>query len=128
MSTAVDRTEKIEAILPKLDAMVEKGLVTTGSVRIILSHPFLSLSCRMNEPNQRTLGYRSLRNVLFHYAVGKRMASHLSPGLPLFGLVEAHTSGRSFAAVADDVEMGLDRVSGRLRSLLPRIPPPRGTP
>ena len=36
---AVDRTEKIEAVLPKLDAMVEKGLVTTESVRVVLSRP-----------------------------------------------------------------------------------------
>ncbi len=36
---AVDRTEKIEAILPKLDAMVEKGLVTTVRVRIAISRP-----------------------------------------------------------------------------------------
>ena len=36
---AVDRTEKIEAILPKLDAMVEKGLVTTETVRIAISRP-----------------------------------------------------------------------------------------
>jgi hypothetical protein len=36
---AVDRTEKIEAILPKLDAMVEKGLVTTERVRIAISRP-----------------------------------------------------------------------------------------
>ncbi len=36
---AVDRTEKIEAVLPKLDAMVEKGLVTTERVRIAISRP-----------------------------------------------------------------------------------------
>jgi PII-like signaling protein len=36
---AVDRTENIEAVLPKLDAMVEKGLVTTESVRVVLSRP-----------------------------------------------------------------------------------------
>ncbi len=36
---AIDRTEKIEAVLPKLDARVEKGLVTTESVRVILSRP-----------------------------------------------------------------------------------------
>ena len=36
---AVDRTDKIEAILPKLDAMVEKGLVTTERVRIAISRP-----------------------------------------------------------------------------------------
>ena len=36
---AVDRTEKIDAVLPKLGAMVEKGLVTTESVRVVLSRP-----------------------------------------------------------------------------------------
>ena len=39
---AVDSTEKIEAVLPKLDAMVEKGLVTTESVRVVLSRPSAS--------------------------------------------------------------------------------------
>ena len=36
---AVDRTEKIDAVLPKLGAMVEKGLVTTESVRVVFSRP-----------------------------------------------------------------------------------------
>lgn len=36
---AVDRPEKIEAVVPKLEAMVEKGLVTTESVRVVLSRP-----------------------------------------------------------------------------------------
>ncbi len=36
---AIDRTEKIEAIIPKLDAMIDKGLVTTEEVRIIFSRP-----------------------------------------------------------------------------------------
>lgn len=36
---AIDRPEKIEAVLPKLDAMVEKGLVTTESVRVVLARP-----------------------------------------------------------------------------------------
>jgi PII-like signaling protein len=36
---AVDRTDKIEAVLPRLDAMVHKGLVTTEKVRVILSRP-----------------------------------------------------------------------------------------
>jgi hypothetical protein len=79
-------------------------------------------------PMRRVLNYRALRNDLFHYGVVKRMAPSLSPGLPMFGLVEAHTKGRSFAAVAKDVETGLDCVSAGLRDLLPRIPPPRGTP
>jgi len=36
---AIDRTEKIEAVLPKLDAMVDKGLVTTEEVRVVFSRP-----------------------------------------------------------------------------------------
>ena len=36
---AIDRSEKIEAVLPKLDAMVGKGLVTTEIVRVVLSRP-----------------------------------------------------------------------------------------
>ena len=36
---AIDHTDKIEAALPKLDAMIEKGLVTTERVHVILSRP-----------------------------------------------------------------------------------------
>ena len=36
---AIDRTERIEAVLPKLDAMIEKGLVTTERVRVAISRP-----------------------------------------------------------------------------------------
>ncbi len=36
---AVDRTDKIEAVLPRLDAMVEKGLVTTEGIRVVFSRP-----------------------------------------------------------------------------------------
>jgi PII-like signaling protein len=36
---AVDLPEKIEAILPKLDAMVGGGLVTTEDVWIVISRP-----------------------------------------------------------------------------------------
>ena len=36
---AIDRTEKIEAVLPKLGAMVDKGLVTTEEVRVVFSRP-----------------------------------------------------------------------------------------
>jgi uncharacterized protein len=36
---AVDRPEKIEAVLPKLDEMIGGGLVTTEDVRIIISRP-----------------------------------------------------------------------------------------
>ena len=36
---AIDRTEKIEAVLPRLDAMIEKGLVTTERVHIAISRP-----------------------------------------------------------------------------------------
>ncbi|MCA1729930.1 MAG: DUF190 domain-containing protein [Actinobacteria bacterium] len=40
---AVDRRDKIEAVLPKLDEMIEKGLVTTEEVRIVISRPSLQL-------------------------------------------------------------------------------------
>ncbi len=36
---AIDRSEKIEAVLPRLDAMVDKGVVTTEPVRVIFSRP-----------------------------------------------------------------------------------------
>jgi PII-like signaling protein len=36
---AIDRTEKIEAVFPKLDAMIDKGLVTTERVRVVFSRP-----------------------------------------------------------------------------------------
>lgn len=39
MIIAVDRTEKIEAVLPRLDAMIGKGLMTTEKVQVILSRP-----------------------------------------------------------------------------------------
>lgn len=39
MIVAIDRPEKIEAVLPRLDEMVDKGVVTTEPVRIILSRP-----------------------------------------------------------------------------------------
>lgn len=36
---AVDRPEKIEAVLPKLDEMIEEGLVTTEEARVVISRP-----------------------------------------------------------------------------------------
>lgn len=39
MIIAIDRTEKIEAVLPRLDEMVDKGVVTTEPVRVIFSRP-----------------------------------------------------------------------------------------
>ena len=36
---AVDRPEKIEAVLPKIDEIVEEGLVTTEEVRVVISRP-----------------------------------------------------------------------------------------
>jgi PII-like signaling protein len=39
MIVAIDRTEKIEAVLPRLDEMVDKGMVTTEPVRVIFSRP-----------------------------------------------------------------------------------------
>lgn len=37
--TAVDLPEKIEAVLPKLDALIGQGLVTTEEVRIVIARP-----------------------------------------------------------------------------------------
>ena len=39
VSMAVDRPEKIEAVLPKLDEMIGEGLVTTEEVRVVISRP-----------------------------------------------------------------------------------------
>ncbi len=36
---AVDRREKIEGVLPKLEELVERGLVTVEEVRVVLSRP-----------------------------------------------------------------------------------------
>lgn len=36
---AVDRPEKIEAVLPRLDEMMEKGVVTTERVSVVFSRP-----------------------------------------------------------------------------------------
>ncbi len=36
---AVDRPEKIEAVLPKLDEMIGEGLVTTEDARIVIARP-----------------------------------------------------------------------------------------
>jgi len=36
---AVDLPEKIEAVLPKLDPMIEQGLMTTEDARIVLRRP-----------------------------------------------------------------------------------------
>ncbi len=36
---AIDRTEKIEAVLPRLEEMMEKGVVTTEEVRVMFSRP-----------------------------------------------------------------------------------------
>ena len=39
MVIAIDRPEKIEGVLPRLDAMVDKGVVTTEPVKVIFSRP-----------------------------------------------------------------------------------------
>lgn len=36
---AVDLPDKIEAVLPKIDEIVEEGLVTTEEVRVVISRP-----------------------------------------------------------------------------------------
>jgi hypothetical protein len=67
----------------------------------------------------------ALRHNLVHYGVEECYAPRLSSSLPLFGLVEALTSGQSLAAVAEDVRLGLDGVSEGLTSLLPNHSRPR---
>ncbi|MDX5895295.1 hypothetical protein [Rubrobacter radiotolerans] len=79
------------------------------------------------DPVRNILGNRFLRNNLVHYGVHKSTASQLSPNLPLFGLVETLTHGKSLAAVAGDVESGLDRVAELLGSMLPENLTPEGT-
>ena len=37
--TAIDTREKIESVIPKLDAMIGKGLVTTEDVQIVFHRP-----------------------------------------------------------------------------------------
>ncbi len=37
--TAVDLPERIEAVIPKLDEMIEEGLVTTEEVQIVIARP-----------------------------------------------------------------------------------------
>jgi PII-like signaling protein len=37
--TAVDLPEKIEAVLPKIDEMIEQGLMTTEEVQIVIARP-----------------------------------------------------------------------------------------
>jgi PII-like signaling protein len=39
MVIAIDRPEKIEGVLPRLDAMVDKGVVTTEPVKVVFSRP-----------------------------------------------------------------------------------------
>ena len=39
--TAIDTREKIDAVIPKLDAIIEKGLMTTEDVQIIFHRPEL---------------------------------------------------------------------------------------
>lgn len=74
----------------------------------------------------------TLRHHLFHYdlkpKVKKRIAPLLDPHLPLYGLVEAHTSGKSLSEIAQDVDRGLDLVSNGLRALLPPKLTPQGAP
>jgi hypothetical protein len=62
---------------------------------------------------QNVLRNRFLRNNLVHYGVHKSTASQLTAELPLFGLVEALSEGRSLSTVANDVELGLRGCANR---------------
>ncbi len=37
--TAIDTREKIDAVIPKLDAMIEKGLLTIEDIKIVFHRP-----------------------------------------------------------------------------------------
>ena len=63
---------------------------------------------------------KGLRNNLVHYGVPKRIASKLSPGLPLFGLVEPYSNGKSFENMRHEVALGLAYAAHEVRSLLPQ--------
>jgi hypothetical protein len=63
---------------------------------------------------------RALRNSLVHYGIGKAAAPLLSPNLPLFGLIEAHTSGQSITSLNQDIDLGLCHMDAGLRTLLPQ--------
>jgi hypothetical protein len=73
----------------------------------------------------------SLRNHFFHYDLKenakRRILPDLVPHLPLYGLVEAHTSGKSLSDIANDVELGLDCISEGLGNLLSQPLTPQGT-
>ena len=61
----------------------------------------------------------SLRNNLVHYRVDdERIVHRLSTSRPLFGLIEAHSSGDSAQSIPGDVQRGLDRISAGLNNLL----------
>lgn len=63
---------------------------------------------------------RALRNTLIHYRVEPGVSTRLSSEPPLFGLVEACSSGKkTLASAANDVKVGLDDVSIGLRELIP---------
>jgi len=73
---------------------------------------------------RRVRKLRSLRNNLVHYAVDEKTTLRLSSDLPLFGLVEAHSAGKSLTSVADDVDSGLVQISDGLRDMLvPNLTP-----
>ncbi len=76
---------------------------------------------------RNVLELRFLRNNLVHYKVHKRTESQLSADLPLFGLVEALAQGKSLAAMASDVDLGLDLISEMLGNLLPEKLAPEAT-
>jgi hypothetical protein len=79
------------------------------------------------DPVRNVFENRFLRNTLVHYGVHKSTVPQLSANLPLFGLVEALAQGKSLAAVANDVEIGLDRVAEVLGSMLPENLHPEAT-
>lgn len=78
------------------------------------------------EPVRNVLDYRFLRNNLVHYDVHKETVKQLSCGLPLLGLVEALTQGKSLLTLADEVGTGLDVVADLLGGMMPDRLDPQG--
>jgi hypothetical protein len=61
---------------------------------------------------------RGLRNALVHYGIQERTGATLSRNLPLFGLIETLSQGKSPAMIEGDVQAGLDSVAQALVPLL----------
>lgn len=66
-----------------------------------------------------------LRNCLMHYGVVEPVAANLAVGSSFFGVIEAYTSGSSYATVHDDVQNGLEGIANAISVILPQSLTPR---